>query len=78
MIGRYERYEGDPDFERLRALLRACGFALGFRLANVDATDHDRVLIERELGRTPAERLQRGFAAGRAFGSLAERAGGGA
>jgi transcriptional regulator with XRE-family HTH domain len=78
LIGRYERYEVIPSFERLRALLRACGFELSFRLANVDVTEHDRVLIERELGRTPAERLRSGLAAGRAFRSLAERAGGGA
>jgi hypothetical protein len=67
-----------PSLERLRALLRACGLELSFRLANVDATDHDRVLIERELRQTPAERLRRGLAAGRAFGSMAKSAGGGA
>jgi transcriptional regulator with XRE-family HTH domain len=76
LIGRYERYEVIPSVERLRALLRACGLELSFRLARVDASDHDRVLIERELRRTPAERLRRGFAAGRAFRSLAEHAGG--
>jgi hypothetical protein len=78
LIGRYERYEVIPSLERLRALVRACGLELSFRLANVDATDHDRVLIERELRRTPAERLRRGLAAGLAFRSLADRAGGGA
>ena len=76
LIGRYERYEVIPSFERLRELLRACGIDLSFRLANVDASDHDRVLIERELGRTPAERLRRGLAAGGQFRSLAEHAGG--
>jgi uncharacterized protein len=75
LIGRYERYEVIPSLERLRELLRACGLELSFRFANIDATDHDRVLIERELGRTPAERLRRGLAAGRAFRSLAEHAG---
>jgi transcriptional regulator with XRE-family HTH domain len=74
LIGRYERYEVTPSVERLRDLLHACGIELSFRLANVDASDHDRVLIERELRRTPAERLRRGLAAGRAFGSLAEHA----
>jgi transcriptional regulator with XRE-family HTH domain len=78
LIGRYERYEVIPSLERLRALLRACGLELSFRLANIDATDHDQVLIERELRRTPAERLKRGLAAGQAFRSLAERGGGGA
>jgi transcriptional regulator with XRE-family HTH domain len=76
LIGRYERYEVIPSLERLRALLYACGFELNFRLANIDPTDHDRLLIERELSRTPAERLRRGLAAGRAFRSLAARAGG--
>ncbi len=78
LIGRYERYEVIPSLERLRELLRACDLELSFRLANLDASDHDRVLIERELGRTPAERLRRGLAAGRAFRSLAEHVGGGA
>ena len=72
LIGRYERYDVIPSVERLRELLRACGIELGVRLANVDASDHDRVLIERELRRTPAERLRRGLAAGRALRSLAE------
>src|SRR5687767_14306060 len=76
LIGRYERYEVVPSLERLRQLMRACGVELSFRLASVDATDHDRVLIERELRRTPAERLRRGFAAGQAFRLLAEHAGG--
>jgi transcriptional regulator with XRE-family HTH domain len=70
LIGRYERYEVIPSFERLRELVRACGLDLTFRLASVDASDHDRVLIERELGRSPAERLRRGLAAGRRFRSL--------
>ena len=74
LIGRYERYEVIPSLERLRTLLRACGFELSFRLANVDPTDHDRVLIERELARSPEQRLRRGLAAGRAVGSLASRA----
>lgn len=76
LIGRYERYEVTPSIERLRELVRACGIELSVRLANLDAGDHDRVLIERELRRTPAERLRRGLAAGRAFRSLADHAGG--
>lgn len=76
LIGRYERYEVIPSIERLRELLRACGIELSIRLASVDASGHDRVLIERELRRTPAARLRRGLAAGRAFRSLAEHAGG--
>jgi transcriptional regulator with XRE-family HTH domain len=76
LIGRYERYEVVPSLERLRELLRACGFELNFRLSNVDPSDHDRVLIERELRRRPGERLRRGLAAGRALRPLAERSGG--
>ncbi len=78
LIGRYERYEVIPTFERLRHLISACGLELSFRLAAADASRHDEVLIERELQRTPAERLRRGLEAGRAFRSLAgpERGGG--
>jgi hypothetical protein len=72
LIGRYERYEVFPSIERLRELLRACGIELSFRLASVDPSNHDHVLIERELGRTPAERLRRGLVSGRTFRSLAE------
>ncbi|HZO96133.1 MAG TPA: helix-turn-helix transcriptional regulator [Gaiellaceae bacterium] len=75
LIGRYERYEVIPSLERLRELVRGCGFELSFRLARADASDHDGVLIDRELRRTPAERLRRGLAAGRAFRSLGNRAG---
>jgi hypothetical protein len=76
LIGRYERYEVIPSLERLRDLLAACGIELSFRLARVDVGDHDRMLIERELRRTPAERLRRGLAAGRASRSLAGHAAG--
>ena len=78
LIGRYERYEVLPSLERLRELVRSCGFELSFRLANADSSGHDRVLIERELLRSPAERLRRGLAAGRASARLAERADAGA
>jgi len=71
LIGRYERYEVTPSLERLRSLMRAAGFELSIRLARVDPSDHDRVLIERELRRTPAERLRRGLIAGRKLGALA-------
>lgn len=76
LIGRYERYEVTPSFERLRELARACGLDLSFRLASVDPSDHDRVLIERELRRTPGERLRRGLAVGRRFRSLTDHTGG--
>ncbi len=73
LIGRYERYEVIPSLERLRALLRAAGYELSIRLANVDPSNHDQVLIERELRLTPAERLRRGLMAGRQFGALTAR-----
>lgn len=78
LIGRYERYEVIPSLERLRALVRACGFELSFRIARLDPSDQDAVLIERELRRTPAQRLQRGLAAGRNLRPLTGRAAGGA
>lgn len=65
LIGRYERYEVVPSVERLRALVKAAGFELNVRLANVDPNDHDALLIRRELRRTPAERLRRGLLAAR-------------
>src|ERR1700694_2181584 len=71
LIGGYERYEVIPSLERLRTLLRAAGFELSIRLAKVDASNHDQVLIERELRRTPAERLRRGLMVGRKLGALA-------
>ncbi|HVC76212.1 MAG TPA: helix-turn-helix transcriptional regulator [Candidatus Micrarchaeaceae archaeon] len=73
LIGRYERYEVTPSLERLRFLITAAGFELSIRLARVDPSNHDQVLIERELRRTPAERLRRGLMAGRKLGALARR-----
>lgn len=74
LIGRYERYEVTPSIERLRSLVGACGLELTFRLAKADPSDHDAVLIERELRRTPAERLARGLSAGRTRRAMADRA----
>lgn len=71
LIGRYERYEVMPSLERLRLLLKAAGFELSMRLAQVDESNHDQNLIERELRRTPADRLRRGLSAGRKLGALA-------
>lgn len=70
LIGRYERYEVIPSLERLRSLLRAAGFELSMRLANADPSNHDQVLIERELRRSPAERLRRGLTAGGRLAAL--------
>jgi transcriptional regulator with XRE-family HTH domain len=73
LIGRYERYEVTPSLERLRSLIGAAGFELSIRLARVDPSNHDQVLIERELRRTPAERLRRGLMAGRQLGAFAAK-----
>lgn len=73
LIGRYERYEVIPSLERLGSLVRAAGFELSFRLAKVDQTNHDQVLIERELRRTPAERLRHGLTGGRNAAALAAK-----
>ena len=71
LIGRYERYEVTPSLERLRSLLKATGFELNLRLSRVDESNHDQVLIERELRRTPAERLRRSLAGGRQWSAIA-------
>ena len=73
LIGRYERYEVIPSLERLRSLLKSAGFELSIRLAKVDDSNHDQMLIERELRRTPAERLRRGIASGRQLGAIGAR-----
>lgn len=74
LIGRYERYEVVPSLERLRTLLKATGFELSIRLAKVDDSNHDQLLIERELRRTPAERLRRGLTSGRQLGAMTAQA----
>lgn len=71
LIGRYERFEVIPSIERLRTLLKAAGFELSIRLAKADVSNHDQVLIERELRLTPPERLRRGMIAGRHLSALA-------
>ena len=73
LIGRYERYEVIPSFERLRELVRACGLDLSFRLANADAEGHDMSLIERALELTAAERVTEAVGAGRAVENLWSR-----
>lgn len=73
LIGRYERFEVIPSLERLRDLVRACGLELSFRIANADPTDHDLVLVDRQLAQAPGDRLRQGVAAARAFGRLAGR-----
>lgn len=37
-IGRWERAEVDPGFDRVRQLTRLCGFEMTFELANADSS----------------------------------------
>jgi transcriptional regulator with XRE-family HTH domain len=73
-IGRWERGEVLPSLETLRDLIRACGLELTFHLANADLQDHDLTLIERSLGRTPAERVAEAVSSAAAIDGLWARA----
>lgn len=75
LIGRYERYEVIPSFERLRELVRACGLELTFRVAKADAEGHDVSLIEHALELTAVERVTEAVRAGNAVASLWGRSG---
>jgi transcriptional regulator with XRE-family HTH domain len=55
-IARWESGAVQPSFERLRELIRACGFELTYGLANYD--DSYDEWIERYLRLTPEERVQ--------------------
>jgi len=55
-VARYERGRALPTLETLYRLVRACGFDLRMRLEPYD--DHDDVLLEEQLARSPEERLR--------------------
>lgn len=55
-IARWESGAVQPSFERLRELIRACGFELTYGLANYD--DSYDEWIERYLRLTPEERVE--------------------
>ncbi len=55
-IARWERGDVKPSLETLRELIRACGLELWFRMANYD--DSYVSLINEQLDRTPAERIE--------------------
>ncbi len=57
VIGRWERGEVRPPLETVVELIRACGLDLGFGIYESDE-GHDLTLIQRELRRTPAERVE--------------------
>jgi transcriptional regulator with XRE-family HTH domain len=68
VISRWERGLVQPSLETLRALIRACGLELTFRLATYD--DSYVEFIERYLELTPAERLDAAHAREREFASI--------
>lgn len=55
-IARYERGRALPTLETLYRLVRACGFDLRMTLEPYD--DHDDVLLDEQLARSPVERLR--------------------
>jgi transcriptional regulator with XRE-family HTH domain len=62
-IARWEAGASSPSFDRLRDVVRACGFELSVRIVSPD-TEHS-LLIEENLRLTPRRRLER-MAEGRA------------
>jgi transcriptional regulator with XRE-family HTH domain len=65
VVARWETGRRAPTLETVVETVQACGFELGFTLTPADA--HDRVLIRRCLGQTPADRLTDLVAAVSAF-----------
>src|SRR5437899_1796417 len=55
-VARYERGRALPTLETLYRLVRACGFDLRMSLEPYD--DHDDVLLDEQLARSPEERLR--------------------
>ena len=45
-IGRWERGEVLPSFERLRELVRACGLEVTYGLASADLEEHDLTFVK--------------------------------
>jgi transcriptional regulator with XRE-family HTH domain len=55
-IARWERGRVEPSLETLRDIIRACGLELSFAIYNFD--DSYVSLIERNLERSPADRVR--------------------
>ena len=72
VVARWESGRTNPDFSTVEDVLLACGFHLSVALTPVD--EHDDVLIERELRRTPHERITSMVEAVNAFGRMADLA----
>lgn len=71
VIARWESGSAAPSFERVVEAVRACGFDLSFRIAARD--DQHELLVRRNLGLTPAQRLDRMAVARAATGDLAAK-----
>jgi len=65
-IGRWERGEVAPSLERLRELVRGCGFELTLGIGVADAEEHDLGLIRATLLLSADERVERAVRAVRA------------
>jgi transcriptional regulator with XRE-family HTH domain len=72
VVARWESGRTSPDFATVENVLFACGLHLSVALSPVD--EHDDVLIERELRRTPHERLTSMVGAVNALGRMAHLA----
>ena len=73
-IGRWERGECMPSFERLRELVRACGLEVTYGLASADLEEHDLTLVRVSLEEDPSPAIRGERSSGRAdLRTLGER-----
>jgi transcriptional regulator with XRE-family HTH domain len=72
VVARWETGRTSPDFETVIRAVRAAGLDLGVSI--VEADDHDRALVLRELALRPHERLARLTRAVRSLESMAAAA----
>jgi transcriptional regulator with XRE-family HTH domain len=68
VVARWETGRTKPDFVTVQRATRAAGFELSVTLTPAD--DHDVVLIHREIGFAPHERLSRMVSAVHALASM--------
>lgn len=68
VIGRWESGSRSPDFDRVVAAIRACGYDLGITIVTPD--DDHRRLMTYNLGLTPGERIDKMVAARRGMQKL--------
>ncbi|MDP2624172.1 MAG: helix-turn-helix transcriptional regulator [Actinomycetota bacterium] len=72
VVARWETGRSRPDLDTVMRAVRAAGFEMGVSLSPGD--DHDLVLIRRELGMQPHERLSRLVGAVRRLDAMAAAA----